>query len=150
MIISKTAIVKWNGFTAQYYEDLGYPPLKLGETFEVPIEHLPSTSSAFVSVQCPDCGVVRQMKYATTRIMKSHRCRACADAASGKARNKPLTAGQVFSRLTVIQDNGSKAVLCRCECGREKVIGRNSLKSGLVKSCGCLRDEYLFQRSSTR
>lgn len=30
-------------------------------------------------------------------------------------------------------------VLCKCDCGKEKVVRLSSLKSGDIKSCGCLR-----------
>lgn len=58
--------------------------------------------------------------------------------------------GQKFGRLTVINElepkkekNGSKSrmALCRCECGKTKSVRVASLKSGLSKSCGCLRNE---------
>lgn len=31
--------------------------------------------------------------------------------------------------------------LCRCDCGKEKVLQGKLIKSGNTKSCGCLRDE---------
>lgn len=61
-------------------------------------------------------------------------------------------AGHVFGRLTVIErapcpDNFSRprvAWLCHCDCGKEKVVVADSLRAGLVKSCGCIHksDEY--------
>lgn len=49
--------------------------------------------------------------------------------------------GQRFGRLTVLQKaksrNGRSAWLCRCDCGVEKDILTQSLRSGLTKSCGC-------------
>lgn len=51
--------------------------------------------------------------------------------------------GQKFGRLTVVKRSskvGENSVkwLCRCECGKEKITTRSHLKSGTVKSCGCL------------
>ena len=58
-------------------------------------------------------------------------------------------AGMKFGRLTAIKKvgtkgngKGSKSIwLCRCDCGNEKEILRNSLVSGTTKSCGCLEKE---------
>lgn len=36
--------------------------------------------------------------------------------------------------------------LVRCECGTEKEVHAQALKSGLSKSCGCLRDEVGRER----
>lgn len=46
-------------------------------------------------------------------------------------------AGKTFGRLTVVsyERPGWK---CRCSCGVEKVVGGYDLRSGKVKSCGCL------------
>lgn len=51
--------------------------------------------------------------------------------------------GQVFNKLTVIRYDhignfGRSYWLCRCTCGREKVISRSSLIDGSTKSCGCI------------
>lgn len=55
--------------------------------------------------------------------------------------------GAVFGRLKVVEAAGSDkhgATLwkCVCECGKEKIASRGALKSGRVKSCGCLLEEY--------
>ena len=49
--------------------------------------------------------------------------------------------GKQFSKLTVISlanndAHGKTRWLCRCECGKEKLINSASLKRGLTKSCG--------------
>lgn len=49
--------------------------------------------------------------------------------------------GQKFGKLTVIKFshiNKSSYWLCKCDCGKEKVIWINSLKQGSTRSCGCL------------
>lgn len=49
----------------------------------------------------------------------------------------PIVPGTRFGKLTVISYEGQD-VLCRCDCGNEKMVKKNSLTNGLVKSCGCL------------
>jgi hypothetical protein len=51
--------------------------------------------------------------------------------------------GQVFGRLTVIEQKGrtnqnNVKWLCRCVCGTEKVVANYHLLRGSTKSCGCL------------
>ncbi len=54
-----------------------------------------------------------------------------------------------FGKLTAIKPNGfyqspsRKHILwlCKCDCGKEKTIRLNSLRSGIVRSCGCLFKE---------
>ena len=52
-----------------------------------------------------------------------------------------------YGKLTILKEDHKKKykngtifsyVLCRCDCGKEKVINYNNIKRGLVKSCGCL------------
>jgi len=61
--------------------------------------------------------------------------------------------GQKFGRLTVIgkaEPIGKRnrmAWLCLCDCGTEKIIKSDGLKSGDTKSCGCLNNEKRSQRA---
>lgn len=55
-------------------------------------------------------------------------------------------AGQRFGKLTAIAEAGlyqNRRVLwfCRCDCGEEVVVRGDCLRSGVTKSCGCLRKE---------
>lgn len=61
--------------------------------------------------------------------------------------------GQKFGRLTVIkraENSKTKQTrwLCKCDCGKTKIILSNSLKSGKTISCGCLHNDLLKQRLS--
>lgn len=52
--------------------------------------------------------------------------------------------GKVFGRLTVIErtarHNPKKtAYLCKCQCGKEKIVTSDHLTSSHTKSCGCLK-----------
>lgn len=53
--------------------------------------------------------------------------------------------GQRFGRLVVLSelepDRYGRRWLCRCDCGNETSASANALHSGIVKSCGCLRDD---------
>lgn len=53
--------------------------------------------------------------------------------------------GMRFGRLTVVSrsDNRGKQPCwkCVCDCGTEKIVQGNSLRSGAIQSCGCLHRE---------
>lgn len=55
--------------------------------------------------------------------------------------------GKTFERLTVIKrdfskPNNKKAMwLCKCQCGKEVIVGGDHLRNGHTKSCGCLQKE---------
>lgn len=59
--------------------------------------------------------------------------------------------GEVFGWLTVVSYAGSlkhkRTWLCNCRCGGTIVVRGGNLKSGLAKSCGCIRREQLKARN---
>ena len=68
--------------------------------------------------------------------------------------------GQKFGRLTVVERIGTKERgtkhkiktplwLCKCECGNEKIVTSAELRTGDVKSCGCLQLELISELSKT-
>lgn len=66
--------------------------------------------------------------------------------------------GQSFGRLTVISryiGDDSKYThdchwMCMCSCGKEHVVKSTHLKSGTVKSCGCLNKETASRMGTKR
>lgn len=64
--------------------------------------------------------------------------------------------GQKFNMLTAVEYVGRRGKgnhpywLCRCECGNEKVVSLPNLKSGSVKSCGCLPRRMNSERMKIR
>lgn len=63
---------------------------------------------------------------------------------------KDLT-GKRFGRLVVISRDEEMSKkhhrsywLCLCDCGKKKIIAGLSLSNGATKSCGCLRNEKVF------
>lgn len=53
-----------------------------------------------------------------------------------KARIKDMT-GRHFGRLIVVEELGDNRVLCKCDCGSEKVVNKKHLLNGDITSCGC-------------
>lgn len=52
--------------------------------------------------------------------------------------------GKKFGRLTVLKKisglgNHAAKILCKCDCGVEKIVWGGSLHQGTVKSCGCIK-----------
>lgn len=61
--------------------------------------------------------------------------------------------GLKFGRLTVIEYEFTdkhyyKHYRCLCDCGKEKVISINSLRSGRTKSCGCYKKQCSIERNT--
>jgi len=56
--------------------------------------------------------------------------------------NKLLVKGYVGKN-----DKNHALWLCMCECEKYKIVTTNDLKSGHVKSCGCLNSELLIERN---
>lgn len=56
--------------------------------------------------------------------------------------------GQRFGRLFVTgqpyKPEGSKLEHwpCKCDCGRTTIVATQNLKSGMTKSCGCLKAQH--------
>ena len=47
--------------------------------------------------------------------------------------------GERFGRLTVISALKATAIMCRCACGNKRVTKAIYLRSGRLKSCGCMK-----------
>lgn len=60
--------------------------------------------------------------------------------------------GNRYGRLLVLRHVGSSKCgnaewLCRCDCGKEKIIRGGGLRNGGTKSCGCLQKEVAHMAS---
>ena len=57
--------------------------------------------------------------------------------------------GRRFGMLTVLEYAGKQDGMhrwrCRCDCGRETVVGQTPLQSGHTKSCGCLQKRQIVE-----
>lgn len=61
-----------------------------------------------------------------------------------------INKGDRYTRLCIIEEvpkaKGNRRFLCRCDCGKEKVVGLSSLKTGATKSCGCYHSDQASSR----
>ncbi len=61
--------------------------------------------------------------------------------------------GDRFGRLTIVKEiarnNGRRRFLCRCICGNLREVNLSNMRTGQVKSCGCLKDDVLMKRNVT-
>lgn len=59
-----------------------------------------------------------------------------------KKRSVVIRVGEKYSRLLIVSEieplSGHRRVLCRCDCGNMHEVGLAHLRSGKIKSCGCL------------
>jgi len=59
--------------------------------------------------------------------------------------------GLKFGKLIIIKlifiKNKHNYFKCKCDCGNEKIIRKDHIKSGKIKSCGCLRIELSKKRT---
>lgn len=72
----------------------------------------------------------------------------------GKRRRNADVAGQVFNYLTVERmagkdRSGRTLVECRCVCGTVKTLRLDHVRSGRVKSCGCMRGRLISDAVSS-
>lgn len=58
--------------------------------------------------------------------------------------------GQRYGRLVITSEaprrNDKRRFICRCDCGRERTVPLNSLRTRNTQSCGCLHGVMVVQR----
>lgn len=69
-------------------------------------------------------------------------------------RVKQILTGNIYGYLVVLDEYkkvGNKTYwLCKCECGNEKFVRSDHLKSGKVVSCGCYNDKLCSKLGKTK
>ena len=61
--------------------------------------------------------------------------------------------GQRFGKLEVIEKSAirrRKSIMwvCRCDCGNNTIAASNDLRSGEVRSCGCMKHRFTTENAS--
>lgn len=93
-----------------------------------------------------DCGNKKVVGTKNLVSGRSRSCRAC--------RLQTNYTGKKFGRLTAtgklgrLQD-GTRALLCVCTCGKKKLLALYRVLNGETKSCGCLKRELETKKDTT-
>ena len=98
--------------------------------------------------QCGNTAVVRRRSLVSgaTRSCGCLRRETSRAVAQERRARSSIVPGAVLGRLTVIRETEERKYKnvvyeCRCQCGNITHVRGSELKSGNVKSCGCLRAE---------
>lgn len=59
-----------------------------------------------------------------------------------------ILTGKKFGRLTALEYVPGSKYRCLCDCGNECTVYTYSLKSGVTRSCGCLRKEVAAKKAT--
>jgi hypothetical protein len=94
-----------------------------------------------------DCGNEVICNGAAVRFGRISSC-GCIRRKKASERVKYDLTGKIFGYLSVLREVGSTRRneilwMCKCKCGKEKVINSSYLLSGHTKSCGCFRKENI-------
>lgn len=97
---------------------------------------------SYTKCRC-SCGLVREVCTQNLRNGKSRSCGHTIYKDGTRTPLLPIEVGTKISRWTVVHreegfPRGGARWLCRCECGRERIISALSLRNGASQSCGCL------------
>lgn len=63
MLLTKTVTTKWCGANKKRYIEMGYDFTKMGDLFEVRVEHLSVKSKSIVEMKCDSCGTIKTQRY---------------------------------------------------------------------------------------
>ena len=102
-------------------------------------------------VRC-ECGTERSVYGQTLLRGESRSCGCNTSTFISKSLKEDLV-GQVFGKLTVIEEDFSRkrtAFKCQCECGNITIVQAGNLKSGHTQSCRCLSVEKTRERNSAK
>lgn len=97
------------------------------------------------TLKCKECGAIKTVLAKPFTATDYH----CTKHYVSKIKYDESYIGRKKNFLTVKaitkNDNGDRMFLCRCDCGKEKLVKPTFWENGTIKSCGCMRDELLKQ-----
>jgi hypothetical protein len=92
-----------------------------------------------------DCGS-DELVFATSKDLKCNRKKSCSCLKNKKMKLPIDLSGKTFGKLKVIEmdrdyqsEDGQFRWKCECECGNVTYVTTRNLKSGSIKSCGCIK-----------
>jgi hypothetical protein len=100
------------------------------------------------------CGNERAVSHHHLKRGKSSSCGCLGRIRTAQSRRIHIPPGTTFGRLTVVtcatrRMRNQMAFVCQCACGKRTVVPSYALRSGAIKSCGCLRLDTVRTRFTT-
>ena len=97
-----------------------------------------------IECQC-DCGVIKE--YDKYKVKTGH-TKSCGcnryNFVNDTQFKRTNRVGETFNALTIIKELGHDKVICRCNlCGNTKEMRKSKVVLGEVKSCGCLKGNFI-------
>ncbi len=85
----------------------------------------------------------KTIKYVDERNLKNGATKCC-----GKCSFKIVKNGDKFGEWTVINNKKVKEkILCKCSCGKEKMVNVGNLQRGYTTNCGCMQKQNHFAKN---
>ena len=105
-----------------------------------------SSKGSYWICKC-DCGNIKSISSHNLRNGSTKFCGCLNKEINSQPKIIQNMIGKKFGKLTVIKRSGSHITpsgqkkplwLCKCDCGNEKIVQSQDLKTGHTKSCGCM------------
>lgn len=108
------------------------PKMKFGNWEVLKFDHVNKHRVKYFLCKCLVCGNIRPVRGTSLIDGSSTAC--------SKQCSMDLS-GQSFGEWHVIKQDKSRKnyYICKCKCGTVKSVSASSLKTGMTKSCGCLK-----------
>ena len=113
-------------------------------------ESVGSDKGAYWICQC-ECGNVKSINSYSLRSGATQSCGCLNKEIISQPKEISDMIGKRFGKLTVVKRHGTHVSqggqkkptwLCECDCGNKKIATSQDLKSGHVKSCGCMTTKH--------
>lgn len=139
--------VEWTRPTLKKYDITGQKFNYLTVLFRVDIG---KSDNSWWLCKC-DCGDEVVVRSSSLKNGHTKSCGCMSKFLVSQKNSKELKPGEQYGYWTVIsktQETGAGGkYICRCKCGNERIIPRQTLISGNSKSCGCYHKELVSQQS---
>lgn len=101
-----------------------------------------------------DCGGTKRVESYRLRSGHVQSCGCLEQENREKRKSISEYIGQKYNYLTILEEvptkkNELRKVLCKCECGNEKVYFLSNVIRGTTKSCGCYQKAYLREKQTS-
>lgn len=119
------------------------PGMKFGHWEVIKFDHTNEHRIKYFLCKCDVCGTCRPVRGTSLINGISTAC--------SKACNNTII-NLKFGRWLVLRKDKSRSnyYICQCECGTIRSVNGSTLKNGMSKSCGCLKQEKAKQKNQVK